>query len=161
MNLTQTDILLADDDDADLLLMQRAFREAEMKRSLVVARDGQDAMEKLAAREHSDRDHLPALVILDVKMPRRDGLQTLQWIRSQPALRCVPVFMLSSSAHHEDIERAYLFGANGYFVKPVSTGHRTELARFFNDWLRLNQPPLAVTEGYKAAFVMHTTRLAR
>jgi CheY-like chemotaxis protein len=159
MNTALTEILLADDDDADVMLMERAFRQAEMKRKVLVARDGQDAMEQLAAREHAESDRLPALVILDVKMPRRDGLQTLQWIRAQPALRCIPVFMLSSSSHHEDVERAYLYGANGYFVKPVSTVHRAELAKFFDDWIRLNQPPLAVSEGYKAAFVMHSTRL--
>lgn len=159
MSSVTTEILLADDDEADVMLMERAFRQAEVKRTLLFARDGQDAMEKLAAREHAEPDRLPALVILDVKMPRRDGLQTLQWIRAQPALRCVPVFMLSSSAHHEDVERAYIFGANGYFVKPVSTAHRTELAKFINDWVRLNHPPIAVTEGYKAAFVMHSTRL--
>lgn len=152
------EILLAEDDETDVLLLRRAFQETGITHVLKVARDGQEAIEELAQREYREEDRLPALAILDLKMPRRNGLETLQWIRKQPGLRCLPVFIFSSSAHREDVERSYSLGANGFLVKPASTSERTEVARFILEWLRLNQPPCAVTDGFKAAQAFHAAR---
>jgi CheY-like chemotaxis protein len=155
----RTEILLAEDDETDVMLLQRAFRDAGVNHPLQVAHDGQAAQEFLAARQHGEHDRLPSLVLLDLKMPRRTGIDVLEWIRGNPALRCLPVFIFSSSSRRDDVERAYASGANGFIVKPPSMAERAEIARFIDTWLRLNQPSLVVTEGARAAQAFAATRL--
>lgn len=152
------EILLAEDDESDVFLLRRAFKEAGMSHhKLTVTIDGQEAMDFMWHRGHSEEDRLPALALLDLKMPRRTGLDVLEWMRAQPALRCLPAVIFSSSARREDVERAYSLGANAFIVKPASTAQRVEIARFLNEWLRFNQPPLAVTEGFKSATAAHAS----
>jgi CheY-like chemotaxis protein len=151
-------ILLAEDDDSDVLLLQRAFKDVGVSHTLQVVNDGQEAIDFLGARGQSDQDRLPALVLLDLKMPRRTGIDVLQWIRGQAGMCCLPVIIFSSSSHREDIERAHVLGASAYIIKPSSTVQRAEVARFLNDWLRLNQSPLATTEGLRAAKAFSITR---
>src|ERR1051326_4511415 len=99
-------ILVAEDDETDILLLRRAFKEADLNNAVQFVHDGQEAMDFLWSQCHSPQDRLPALVILDLKMPRRTGMDTLHWIRQQPVLRCLPVMIFSSSARAEDVERA-------------------------------------------------------
>lgn len=148
---TVPSILLADDDEMDVLLLERAFKHAALASPLHVVRDGEEAISFLSSPRPPPYDHAPSLIILDVKMPRVDGIEVLQWIRGQAGLRCVPVMMFSSSAHPADVERAYLLGANGYLVKPPSTHERAEIAGLVRDWIRFNQPPLAAIRGVEAA----------
>jgi CheY-like chemotaxis protein len=154
----RVDILLAEDDEADVILLRRAFKDAGVARTLHVVRDGQAAIDFLSARSNEEQDYMPSLVILDLKMPRKNGMEVLQWLRAQPALRCIPAFIFSSSGHREDIERAYVLGANGFVVKPPSTAERATVAHFIGEWLKLNQPPLAATEGFRTAQALHTIR---
>ena len=151
-------ILLVEDDEADVLLLRRAFKDADIQNPVQVARDGQEAIDFLARPWLPPEDRLPALVLLDLKMPRRTGAEVLAWMRDQPVLCTVPVFVFSSSANRNDIEQAYALGANAFMVKPPSLGERLELARFLKQWLRLNQPPQACTEGYSAAQAAHAGR---
>ena len=91
-------ILLAEDDDNDVLLLKRAFDAAEIQNPLFVAHDGREAIDYLSgAGKFSNRTEfpIPSLVILDLKMPIRSGMEVLQWIRSQPVLRCLPVIIFS------------------------------------------------------------------
>jgi CheY-like chemotaxis protein len=151
-------ILVAEDDESDVLLLRRAFKEAGLTQAIHFARDGHEAIEFLWGRRQGVSDRLPALVILDLKMPRRSGFEVLHWIRAQNVLRCLPVLIFSSSARREDVERAYSLGASGFFVKPASTIQRTEMARCIKAWLQFNQPPLATTEGYQAAMAAHAVQ---
>jgi CheY-like chemotaxis protein len=151
-------ILVAEDDEIDVLLLRRAFEQAGVRNGLRFVHDGQAAIEFLSAVRDAPDDRLPALVILDLKMPRRTGIEVLQWIAQDPVLRCVPVIIFSSSAHREDIERAYALGANAFIVKPASTVQRAEVARFIKDWMHFNEPPLVTTEGFKAAQSAHAAR---
>jgi CheY-like chemotaxis protein len=151
-------LLLVEDDEADVLLLRRAFKEAELQNPLHVARDGQEAIDFLARPWLPPADRLPALVLLDLKMPRRTGPEVLAWMRERPVFCTVPVIVFSSSANRNDIEQAYSLGANAFMVKPPSLGERLELARFIKQWLRFNQPPLACTEGYQVAQTAHATR---
>ncbi len=144
-------VLLAEDDEADVLLMRRAFKQAAILNPLHVAEDGQRAIEYLSSLQLDGHSRLPALVLLDVKMPRRDGLQVLKWIRSQPIFRSLHVIMFSSSANRNDIEHAYEAGANGYLIKPPSLAERAEIAMFIKQWLRLVQAPIAAAESFQAA----------
>jgi CheY-like chemotaxis protein len=123
------------------------------------AHDGQDAVDFLS-EPRSTTTPLPALVILDLKMPRLNGLEVLDWIRRQPTLRCLPVLMFSSSNRREDIENAYALGANGFLVKPASIVQREVIARFFKSWVMLNEAPLASTEGTLAARAAYDRRAA-
>lgn len=152
-----SEILLAEDEETDVFLLRRAFKDAGVSPALQVCGDGQAAMDFLQQRCLAVDDRLPALVVLDLKMPRRNGIDVLAWMRKQPALRCLPALIFTSSARREDVERAYSAGANAFVVKPAATAQRTEIARFFHDWMRLSHAPLAVTEGFKSASAAHAT----
>jgi CheY-like chemotaxis protein len=146
-------ILVVEDDETDVWLLRRAFTEAGIDVPLQIASDGQaaiDFFEERCAKPGTD-DRLPALLILDLKMPRRTGFEVLQWLRAQPVLRCLPVMIFSSSAHQQDVERAFEAGANAFVVKPASTVERAEFGRFVKQWLHFNQLPLAASEGLRVA----------
>ena len=159
----QAPVLLAEDDETDVLLLQRALNEAGVSNPLRVVNDGQEAIDYLTALQAAPGpgDRMPALVILDLKMPRMTGFEVLQALRSEPATRGVPTIVLSSSAHPQDIERALAGGANAFVVKSASTSERMEFARFVKTWLRFNQLPLACTDGFRAAQMMYAARGAQ
>jgi CheY-like chemotaxis protein len=152
-------ILLAEDDENDVFFLQRAFKTADLRNPLHVARDGQEAIEYLAGEgTYSDRVKcpVPCLLILDLKMPRKTGMDVLEWKRQHPILHYIPVIVLSSSAHRYDIERAYRLGANAFIVKPPSVETRVNLACVIKSfWLEFNNPPLACTEGIEEAMKHH------
>ncbi len=159
MNLVSRTLLVAEDDESDVFLLQRAFREAELNSTVHFVPDGQAAIDFLQEKRGTAHDQLPALIILDLKMPRRTGLEVLQWLRQQPVLQCLPAIVFSSSARREDVERAYTLGANGFIVKPPSTVQRLEMVRFIKEWLRLNECPIASVEGFTAAQTLHDIRM--
>jgi CheY-like chemotaxis protein len=138
-------ILLAEDDDNDVFFFKRAAREANLANPIHVARDGQETVEYiLGAGIYSEREvyPLPCLLILDLKMPRKTGLEVLQWLRKESPLITLPVIVFSSSAQPDDIERAYRLGANSFVVKPPSIDKRAEFARMIKQfWLTFHEPP--------------------
>ena len=144
-------ILLAEDDPTDVLLATRAFLAAELPNPLRVVSDGQAAIDFIGRASGANGGLLPALVILDLKMPRRDGIEVVRWIRAQPVIRCLPVVIFSSSPSRSDIEAAYEAGANAFMIKPPSITARADWARFIRQWLAWVQPPLAATEGFRSA----------
>jgi CheY-like chemotaxis protein len=147
--------LVAEDDENDVFFLKRAFQQANVENPLNVVRDGQEAIDYLSGEgKFSDRNlyPLPHLFILDLKMPRKTGLDVLGWLQQQPELRCLPVLVLSSSAHLTDIEKAYELGANAFVVKPASLEKRLELAKLIGTfWLEFNEAPIVCTEGLEAA----------
>jgi len=138
-------ILIVDDDSNDVLLLQRAIRRTRLTVALHFAKDGEEAVDYLSGQgEYGDRDRhpLPALVLLDLKMPRKSGLEVLAWIRHQPALKRLIVVMLTSSNQRSDVNQAYNSGANSYLVKPASFESLIELVKNVDlYWLVLNQGP--------------------
>jgi CheY-like chemotaxis protein len=138
-------ILLVEDDPNDVLLIQRAFRKANLANPVQVATDGDEAVAYLEGQgEFVDRSAhpLPALVLLDLKLPRRSGLEVLEWMRAQPGLRRIPVAVLTSSRESIDVNRAYDLGANSYLVKPVGIESLIEMVKALDVyWLILNEPP--------------------
>jgi CheY-like chemotaxis protein len=147
-------VLLAEDDPNDVYFLQYAFQEAGINNPLKTVADGQEAIDYLSGTARfSDRNQFPfpGLVILDLKMPHKTGIDVLQWLLTEDELRCVPTIMLSSSAHPLDVEEAYRLGVNAFVVKPSGISQRAELARMIKSfWLTLNQPPLICTDGLKA-----------
>lgn len=145
MRQTQT-ILLVEDNPVDILLMQRAFRnETFANISLQIVRDGDAAVFYLNGDgEYSDRDRypLPAIILLDLKLPRRSGHEVLVWLKQQPELKRLPVVMLTSSRQTPDVKRAYDLGVNSYLVKPVGFASLLEMMQSFNDyWLNYTELP--------------------
>ena len=141
-NASDPTVLLVEDNIDDVLLTQRAFRKAGVQASLQVAADGDEAVAYLRGDgAYGDRTAhpMPALVLLDWKLPKRSGREVLQWVRQQPQFVALPVVVLTSSREQEDIDRAYGAGANSYLQKPVMLENLTELSsRLEGYWLRTN-----------------------
>jgi CheY-like chemotaxis protein len=147
MRANDAPVLLVDDDDDDVLFVRRGFKKAGILNPLRVAHDGDEAVDYLdGTGAFSDRTEnpLPILVLLDLKMPKRSGLEVLEWVKQRPGLRRIPIVMLTSSNIDSDIARAYDLGANSYLVKPVSHEGLIELTRTLKVyWLMMNEPPPA------------------
>jgi CheY-like chemotaxis protein len=114
-------ILAAEDDEGDAMLLRLAFKRAEIPHPLIVVHDGQEAIDYLFGNPpYADRTIYPqpALLLLDLKMPRLNGFDVLAWWAARPELRDLPVVVLSSSSHETDIDRARKMGAREYIVKP-------------------------------------------
>ncbi len=123
MTASPRPVLLVEDDPNDVLLIQRAFRKANVVAPLQVVHHGEAAVAYLEGQgEYADRERYPPpiLMLLDMKLPRRSGLGVLSWMRQHEALQAPPVVALTSSGEPTDILRAYDLGARSYYVKPAS-----------------------------------------
>ncbi len=138
-------ILVVEDDENDVLLLQRAFRRAGIMNPLQIVRHGDDAVAYLeGSGEFADRTAhpFPVFMLLDLKLPRRTGLEVLEWVKERTGLKRIPIVVLTSSKNDDDIDRAYELGANSYVVKPVSFETLIELAKSLElYWLVLNERP--------------------
>lgn len=143
-------VLIAEDDPSDIFLLKRAFALAEVPANLHFVRDGQEAIDYLeggAAYKDRATHPLPDLLLLDLKMPRLNGFDVLQWLRRQPGLKRLLVTVLTSSDQPDDINRAYDLGANSYLLKPHNSSDLSALvAQVKRYWLDLNQQPVALSE---------------
>ena len=136
-------ILLVEDDPDDEALTRRALEKNNVRNELVVARDGQEALDYLRGAPR-----LPELVLLDLKLPKIDGFEVLRRLRADERTRLLPVVVLTSSNEQRDVASSYSLGANSYVRKPVDFKEFTEAARQLGlYWLLLNEPPPAVPGG--------------
>jgi len=136
-------ILLVEDNPSDIELTQRAFAKSKIANDIVVAEDGQAALDYLL---NDDLRELPAVVLLDLKLPRVDGLEVLKRIRADQRTRLLPVVVVTTSKEQQDIVESYSLGANSYVRKPVKFSEFTEaVARLGVYWLALNEVPPEVT----------------
>ena len=139
------EILLVEDNPDDVDLTLRAFAKSNIANEVVVARDGVEALDYLfATGPHAGRASapLPQLVLLDLKLPRIDGLQVLERVRANPRTRLLPVVILTSSTEQRDLENGYKLGANSYIRKPVDFQEFLDAMRHLGlYWLLLNQAP--------------------
>jgi CheY-like chemotaxis protein len=139
-------ILLVEDNERDVELTLAALEEYNLANEVVVARDGEEALDYLYRRgKYSARvDGLPAVVLLDLNMPKVDGMEVLQRMKLDPIFKQIPVVMVTSSRVEQDLVRSYELGVNAYVVKPVDFQKFIECIRqigFF--WAILNEPPPA------------------
>jgi CheY-like chemotaxis protein len=143
--MNSKNILLVEDNPSDVKLTKRALEQNQITNELIIAEDGQEALDYLfatgryAGREIQD---LPAVVLLDLKLPKIEGLEVLQRIRANELTRLMPVVILTSSSQEEDMIASYKLGANSYIRKPVDFHRFTDAIRTLGlYWLLLNEPP--------------------
>lgn len=138
-------ILLVEDREDDVILIKRSFSQAGLENPIHVARDGEEAIEYLSGvGMYANRaEHpLPELILLDLKMPKVDGFEVLEWIRGHKTLRSIPVLVLTSSEQIRDVNRAYELGANSFFVKPLDFDAMSSAASLIRDyWLKSTRTP--------------------
>ena len=141
-------ILLVEDNPDDVQLTKRSFKQNNITNELKVVNDGVEAMEYLTqACTAGGSEVLPTVVLLDLKLPRMDGLEVLRRIRADDRLKRLPVVILTSSKEEQDILKSYDLGANSYIRKPVSFEQFNEAVRQLGlYWLLLNEPPPEVGE---------------
>lgn len=138
------DILLAEDNPNDIELTLEAFADSKLANNIIVVRDGVEALEYLRRQgKYSSREiGNPTVVILDIKMPRMDGIEVLKEIRKDPNLCRVPVVMLTSSREEQDLIRSYALGTNAYVVKPVKFAQFIDAVKSIGVfWALLNELP--------------------
>jgi len=137
-------VLLVEDNPNDVELTLSALKEANLANDVVVTNDGAQALDFLFRRgEYAGRDDVqPAVILLDLKMPKVDGREVLRQIRDTPELRLIPVVMLTSSREERDLIESYSNGANAYVVKPVDfDDFMTAISKLGVFWALLNEPP--------------------
>jgi two-component system response regulator len=138
-------IMLVEDNADDEELTLRALKQAKIANDIVVARDGAEALDFVFGKgSHQGRDlaRMPAVVLLDLKLPKFSGLDVLQQLRADPRTRLIPVVVLTSSSEDEDMLRSYQFGANSYVRKPVEFGaFASAVSQLGMYWVLLNEPP--------------------
>lgn len=138
-------ILLVEDNDDDVALTLRALEKNNLRNGVVIARDGKEALDWLFCRgEHAGRNanELPELILLDLNLPRVDGLEVLRQIRADDRSKYLPVVVLTSSARDRDVVQSYQLGANSYVQKPVNFTDFIDATRQLGlYWLVLNRRP--------------------
>lgn len=144
-NMEQVEILLVEDNPHDAELTLRALKKNNFANSIIVATDGEEALDFIFARgAFSNRkvEDGPKVVILDLKLPKVDGLEVLKTMKGDPRTRIIPVVVLTSSKEETDVVESYRLGVNSYIVKPVDFDKFIEAVRDLGlYWLLLNQPP--------------------
>lgn len=144
-------ILVAEDEETDVILLRRAFQTAGFECEATFVDDGEHAVTHLKKLLEQPQARLPALVILDLKMPRMGGLDVLNWMRAQPIVRGIPAVIFSSSTSRRDINEAYEAGASAYLLKPASMAERAKIASFLKEWLGMVQLPVAAVDNIRLA----------
>jgi two-component system, response regulator len=139
------EILIVEDNEQDLELAQRALRKAKVTNRIHVARDGEEALEFLFCEgPHAERkmEDGPKVILLDLKLPKVDGLEVLQRIKGDARTKAIPVVVLTSSKEQNDVVETYNLGVNSYIVKPVNFEQFSETVQKLGlYWLLLNHPP--------------------
>ncbi len=147
MNKTTVEILLVEDNPDDVELTLHALRREKLANTVQVARDGEEALDYIFCRgEHSDREfnQQPRLVLLDLKLPKVDGLEVLRQMKDDPRTKAIPVVILTSSREEKDLVSGYKLGTNAYIQKPVDFDQFRQMVKNLGlFWLVVNQPPPA------------------
>ncbi len=141
----EVEILLVEDNPDDLDMTLHALRKMKLANHIQLARDGVEALDFIFCRgPHAARsiEDMPRVILLDLKLPRLDGLEVLRRLKADPRTQGIPVVMLTSSKEQSDVDQSYKLGANSYIVKPVDFEQFAEAVQNLGlYWMLLNQPP--------------------
>jgi two-component system response regulator len=144
--MNEVEILLVEDSASDAEMTIRALKKVNLANKLVHLQNGEEALNFLFAREeYSDRDgaNVPKVILLDIKMPKVDGIEVLRRIKAEEKTKKIPVIIMTSSKEEQDIVTSYSLGVNSYIVKPVDfEGFAKAVSQLGMYWLLMNQPPL-------------------
>lgn len=136
-------ILLVEDNPMDLDLTIQAFTENHLANPIEVCRDGEEALEYMEEHSNEDDDNLPVLVLLDLRLPKVDGIDVLNAMQTNAIWKKIPVIIMTTSREDKDVQKAYDLGANSYIVKPVSFDSFREVVNHIKTyWLLTNESPL-------------------
>jgi two-component system response regulator len=145
--INQVEVLLVEDNIHDAEMTIRSLKKVNLANNLVHVKDGEEALDFIFAQgKFADRDIVngPKVILLDIKMPKVDGIQVLRRIKSHEATRCIPVVIMTSSKEEQDIISSYELGVNSYVVKPVDfEGFAKAVSQLGMYWLLTNQPLLS------------------
>jgi two-component system response regulator len=154
MNSNEVEILLVDDSQDDVDLTLHALRAENLASRVFVARDGEEALDFLfCTGPHAERsfEHPPKLVLLDLKMPKVDGMEVLKQVKSDPRTRTIPVVLMTSSKEERDMVSGYNLGVNSYLQKPVDFDQFRKMVKLIGlYWLVTNQPPVTASAAQMA-----------
>ena len=143
---SSVDILLVEDNQDDIDLALHALRQGKLANSIFVVRDGEEALDFIFCRgQYSQRsvDHPPKLVLLDLKLPKVDGLQVLKAVKGDPRTKTIPIVIMTSSKEERDMVESYNSGVNSYIQKPVDFEQfRNTIKTLGMYWMVVNQPPV-------------------
>jgi two-component system, response regulator len=149
--MTARRILLVEDNPDDEALTLRALKKSNILNEVTVARDGAEGLARLFGDDSANRA-LPALILLDLKLPKVDGFEVLRRIRADPQTRLIPVVILTSSGQEEDVLAGYAGGANAFVRKPVAFSGFAEAVRALGMfWVLVNEPPCDVSSSSSAS----------
>jgi CheY-like chemotaxis protein len=141
----QIEILYIEDNPSDIELTLHAFKKNHLANDILVARDGEEALDLIFGKERKpdgDLTYIPRVILLDLKLPKVDGLEVLRALQSDDRTRAIPVVVLTSSREEKDIIESYRLGVNSYIVKPVDFEKFAEAVKTLGlYWLLINQPP--------------------
>jgi CheY-like chemotaxis protein len=135
-------VLLVEDNEGDVRLIKEAFSESRIDKKFTVAKDGEDALNYLYKRGDYANTQRPDIILLDINLPRKNGFEVLEKIKSDPDLKRIPVIMLSSSSSEDHIAKSYDLNANCYVTKPVDFNEYTEAVKIIEDfWFQMAKLP--------------------
>ena len=138
-NYANNPILLVEDNPLDLDLTLRAFSSQKLTNPIQIARDGEEALEFITKWENGEP--VPVVILLDLKLPKVNGLEVLEAIKTHPVYKTIPVVILTTSAESSDVKSAYVLGANSYILKPVDYEKFIDVAKQIElYWTVLNKP---------------------
>jgi CheY-like chemotaxis protein len=154
MNANEVDILLADDSQDDIDLTLHALRAENLANHVYIVRDGEEALDFLfCTGPHAGRsfDHPPKLVLLDLKMPKVDGMQVLRQLKGDARTKTIPVVLMTSSREERDMAQGYDLGVNSYVQKPVDFDEFRKAVKLLGlYWMVTNQPPAGTGKSHSA-----------
>jgi len=142
------EILLVEDNPNDVELTLHAFRRHNLANRIRVARDGVEALEFIFGVGEDSLGNVPKVILLDLKLPKINGLEVLQRLKSDPRTRVIPVVILTASREERDVVESYQLGVNSYIIKPIDFDQFVSAMRTLGMyWLLLNQPPAGLVSG--------------
>jgi CheY-like chemotaxis protein len=154
MNASEVDILLADDSQDDIDLTLHTLRAENLANHVYIVRDGEEALDFIfCTGPHAGRsfDHPPKLILLDLKMPKVDGMQVLRQIKGDPRTKTIPVVLMTSSREERDMANGYELGVNSYVQKPVDFGEFRKAVKLLGlYWMVTNQRPVGNGRSHSA-----------